>query len=479
MAVHPTGHFFAIGYTDGSIAFWAVDDDSKPLVTRTLDDDHVDTVDQDLLRAHLDTRKKSSDKPRFVREPVYKLSWSGFPNSSDQRGGETVLAVLGGLVAPKRTTVTIFALPAFNPPAPLVDTTQNQLHPEFRRAMYQSVMPKRSFSYESRGLVQDYTLLSKDNPHFGGTFDPYAIIFILEVEKTRTIEVVEFPPPNFICTSQGQQAQLQAEYLDFDHQGESTSSGSPFEEHPLHFVTPFTFSNAGSLVRSGRLFTLRNDVYNNFVLQELSGDDSVKLKGGVAYPDSGQMNELKLSKYQPRRILSTCNKDNTVRFFDLSSTLLIPPENEPLKHAWPKPITSLTINLVDNLRTPGFAERLSTDPDQISVQSVQVATEALEVAILLSSGEVLIYNNATRMPVHGVSSPKQVSDKELVLIDPIPSAHQKRLKPFFMLCAGQSHVQTFSLSDIGRFSTLSKKQYAQIVYRIFSCLLQRRNPDHH
>jgi hypothetical protein len=91
-------------------------------------------------------------------------------------------------------------------------------------------------------------------------------------------------------------------------------------------------------------------------------DTVLKLKGGLAYPDSGQLTELKLSKYQPRKILVTHNEDKTVRFFDLSSTLLIPPENEPLKHAWPKPITSLTINIVDTLRDASLSERLSTAP---------------------------------------------------------------------------------------------------------------------
>lgn len=458
IAVHPTGHFFAVGYTDGSIAFWAVDDDSKPLVTRTLDDDDVDAVDQDLLRAHLDAGKKFGDRSRSVREPIYKLSWSGFPNSPDPRGGETVLSVLGGLVTPKRTTITILALPAFNPPAPPVDTSpssHNQLHPEFRRAMYQSVIPKRTFCYEPRGSIQDYLLLPRDNPHFGGSFDPYAILFILDIENTRTIEAIEFPPPNFICTSQ------QPEYPVDQKERllEPTSfmpPGLPSEgtdQTPLHFVTPFALSNAGSFIRSGRLFTLRNDTYENLALQQSLEDDLIKLKGGLAYADSGQLNELKLSKYQPRRILFTYNEDKTVRFFDLSSTLLIPPENEPLKHAWPKPITSLTIRLVDILRNSSAAKKLLAYPDQSSIESVQVAIEALEVAISLSSGEVLIYNSTIRKSADNSSSPKQIADKEIVLFDNIPCLRQNRLKPFFFIPAAQSHVQTCALSDIGNFLT--------------------------
>lgn len=472
IAVHPTGHFFAVGYTDGSIAFWAVDDDSKALVTRTLDDDHVDNVDQDLLHAHLDAGKSHNDRSRFVREPVYKLSWNGFPNSSDPRGGETVLTILGGLVAPKRTTVTILAFAAFNPQAPPVDNSlsQAQLHPEFRRAMYQSVTPKKFFSYEPRGPIQDYVFLPKDNPHFGGTFNPYAIIFTMDIENTRTIEAVQFPPPNFIWTNQDQQKRSQATPDDEEKEKSLELTG------PEYFVTPFVVCNAGSLVRSGRLLTLRNDVYENFVLGNASDVDTLKLKGGLAYPDSAPLNELKLSKYQPRRVLYTYNEDKTVRFFDLSSTLLISPENEPLKHAWPEPITPLTIRLTEILRNSSIVERLSTDPDEVSIQFVQAATETLELAISLNSGEVLIYHNASRKSINNPSSPKQAPDRDIILIDHIAPPSPNRLKPFFMLCAGQSQVQTFALSDIGNNSTIFRK-FVHIVHRISGSFLPRRIPN--
>ncbi|KAF8971726.1 WD40-repeat-containing domain protein [Flammula alnicola] len=52
IAVHPSGHFFAAGYADGSIAFWAVEDDNKPLLVRTLDSLDVNLVHADLLETH-------------------------------------------------------------------------------------------------------------------------------------------------------------------------------------------------------------------------------------------------------------------------------------------------------------------------------------------------------------------------------------------------------------------------------------------
>ena len=41
MSIHSAGHFFAVGYEDGCIAFWAVEDEDQPLQVRTLDDSDV------------------------------------------------------------------------------------------------------------------------------------------------------------------------------------------------------------------------------------------------------------------------------------------------------------------------------------------------------------------------------------------------------------------------------------------------------
>ncbi|KAJ3520531.1 hypothetical protein NM688_g9149 [Phlebia brevispora] len=85
IAVHPAGHVFAAGYADGSIAFWALEDEDKPLFSLTLDGQHdVHIVDADKLDRMLAKPKDESDEPR---EPIFKLAWSGFPNSTDPRGG--------------------------------------------------------------------------------------------------------------------------------------------------------------------------------------------------------------------------------------------------------------------------------------------------------------------------------------------------------------------------------------------------------
>ncbi len=451
IAVHPTGHFFAVGYADGSIAFWATGDDEKPLVVRTLDD--VDVVDSEKLQ----TRETDSSS-RPLREPIFKLSWSGFPNTMDPRGGETVLTVLGGLTTRKQSGLTVFAMPAFNPPEPAADVSvpQNGLHPAFRQAMCHAVAPKKTFFYETRGIVQDYLLIPRNTPHFGGTFDPYAILFVLDREGARAVEATEFPPPGFVSTlaQESREVSQETQVEESLDEGATAVPKSPGHQprSPIPLSLPFLLSNGGSNIRGGRLLTLETDVYENFVFQKFPDDANLNLKGGEAFSDPAQQNELKLSKYQPRRVLVTHNHDQTIRFFDLSTTLLIPPPNAPLQHAWPKPLTSLTVWLDVLFKDTTFVEKLSVSPDIVLIQSVHIAA-TLEASIALNSGEVIVYRNSAAPPklVASSSPSKEVAEKQIVLLEHIGSRPTSKLRPYFMLRAGKWKVETFALSDIGIF----------------------------
>lgn len=114
MAVHPSGHLIATGHADGSIVFWAIEDEDKPLLAITLDGiQDVNVAKADELEAALAGEHNTHDN---AREPIFKLAWSGFENSSDPRGGETALTVLGGLSHNDVSGLTTLLLPAFSPP---------------------------------------------------------------------------------------------------------------------------------------------------------------------------------------------------------------------------------------------------------------------------------------------------------------------------------------------------------------------------
>src|ERR1700722_11051609 len=117
IAVPPTGHFFAVGHADGCIAFWAVDDDDMPILVRTVDEIDVHIVDVNKLELILGQDAPQAPHPAtpLERKHISKLTWSGFPNASDPRGGETALTVLGGLTTGVEPGGTVLWLPPFNP----------------------------------------------------------------------------------------------------------------------------------------------------------------------------------------------------------------------------------------------------------------------------------------------------------------------------------------------------------------------------
>jgi hypothetical protein len=472
LAVHPSGHFFAVGYADGSIAFWAVEDDNKPLLVRTLEDTDVNLVDAEKLEKHM-VGSSSSKAQRTIREPIFKLSWSCFANAPDPRGGDTALAILGGLDAGNSPGLTTFILPGFNPTEPPSEppVPQDSLHPFFRNAMQQSLTPKKSYFYGTRGIVQDFLLLPHNSPHMGGNFDPYGILLITEYQRTRTVEVYQYPPPGLI---QIPQAPPTLEEAEAGFEGEQSPAGliSPAPPTPLPkslrhinpapqpLRTPFSLSAGNSGVLGGRLFKVGNDVYQDFVSKNTSDGLQVKLKGGQAFADSTKANELKLLKYQPHRILMTYNRDLSVQFFDISSQLSIPVEDAPLKHDWPEALPGLDIRLEEVFDDPSIAEILSVLVEKVSIQSVNVALEALECAVVLNSGEVLIYRPAVNRS--GNASSKILADTEIVLLDHIYSSPGRSLVPYFILAANEGPVETCALSEIGVYIKFRKSHKSNV-----------------
>ncbi|KAI0322973.1 WD40-repeat-containing domain protein [Amylostereum chailletii] len=161
ITIHPSGHLFVVGHIDGSIAFWAVEDDSQPLLVRTLDDIDVQIVDGDKLDEYL-PGADGPPKHHEPREPIFKLAWSGYPNSTDPRGGETSLIILGGQFGRDPSGVNVLWLPAFNPSEPpTMANSEESLHPHFRKAMRVSLDPSNAHFYPTPGLTQDFVLIPR------------------------------------------------------------------------------------------------------------------------------------------------------------------------------------------------------------------------------------------------------------------------------------------------------------------------------
>ena len=285
-----------------------MEDDDQPLLVRTLDSLHVNLVDSDALTADLDNKEKNQAE-KLTREPIFKLSWSSFSNSSDPRGGETTLTILGGLDKSKPPGLTVFLFPPFNPtepPSTPLSPKNENLHPFFRSSMIKSLNLSKSFFYETFGsVVQDYLLIPRNSPHLAGNFDPYAILLLTEsTQNVRTVRAYQYPPPGFVKSNlDPPEAPLEAETKENIEELPAASPQSPtpptppeksprlINYSPSPIRTPFTLSVASSGILGGCLIKIENDVYQSFV-DENFNDLHLALKGGQVYADP----DLKLSK---------------------------------------------------------------------------------------------------------------------------------------------------------------------------------------
>ena len=288
IAVHPTGHFFAAGYEDGSIAVWATEDEDKPLLVRSIEEADINSVNEQLLNLALEpSGDKPTDKP--IPEPIYKLGWSGYSNSPDPRGGTHTLAVLGGGRGKESSGVTVFSFSAFNP-------TENPTDPNvslpltIRKTMQDCLSNPAVYSYQSELVVSDFLLLPRDTPHLSGTFDPIAIVLVCNGGgDKRSISIMEFPPPSLAIVptppkitrnvSSSTAGAIGEELTETLHEMQRSSD-------PERLTLPNLLWTGSSGVVGGEILVLSTDTYGSLCLKDLEASwNEYGLKGGVAWAD--------------------------------------------------------------------------------------------------------------------------------------------------------------------------------------------------
>lgn len=299
IAVHPAGHFFAVGHADGTIAFWAVEDANQPLLVRTLDELDVDKVDGEALEAHLNKATTHGPSPR---EPIFKLAWSGFPNSPDPRGGETALTILGGFTPENGFGLTVLWFPTFNPEDP--PPIQDGLHPSIATAIRQSLDEPRCFIYSTNAPVQDFYLVPRDSPHFNYTYDPYAILILVDAgQGARMVDSREFPPPCF-ARPQVQPAppgtsQTEEDTLDALNAAlESLSMAA----YPQPVGMPFELNGSNFTADNYKIHVISREMYPELAqnLNSFGKRPRIRLSGGSSYMESSH--ETKVSKVTVSRV---------------------------------------------------------------------------------------------------------------------------------------------------------------------------------
>lgn len=154
-------------------------------------------------------------------------------------------------------------------------------------------------------------------------------------------------------------------------------------------------------------------------------------------------------QFEPHRIVITRNADLTIRFLDVSVQLLIPKPPSHFTSAFPHALPLLTIDVLALSGLPEIAPHLSPGfGEKMRIIDVQLAVESLEVGLVLSGGEVLVYRTADDQ---GVTA-RQLPDKRLVSLEHVPVADGLRFKPYFLITA-DSPVTAFAISDVGGHSS--------------------------
>lgn len=235
------------------------------MLVQTFDDVDVNLVDGTILEAKLGLVSEHPSRQFATREPVFKLTWCGFTNSPDPRGGHTILMVLGG-TSENTSGPTANLLPPFNPAGPFQEDEHGIiLTPELRATLRPLLIPLDSYTYDSLEVVQDYLLIPRNNPHFSKGFDCAAILMITEsLGQTRGVIAFEFPPPRFFSVMKPtdvRQSSQSAELGDITQQLTSTFMEMQLSSEPDTVLLPDSIMNGKSGILDCYIHTMKKELY--------------------------------------------------------------------------------------------------------------------------------------------------------------------------------------------------------------------------
>ncbi|GAA6059605.1 hypothetical protein JCM10212_005104 [Sporobolomyces blumeae] len=425
LAWRPDGLVFAAGHEDGMISFASIQDET-PIAMRTLERADVNkTTEEDLFG----WSQGAGQRQLSGREPVFRLAWSGFPEESyldraaaalsgvtgpasplippasptiptspaelDEAAAHvqtgTMLTVMGGILPSDPTGIHVLEFPVYSAPVagPTHAKTGNLSVP-VREALRASVSPVGHHLYPTSTPPEDFLLLPRTSPHFGLAFDPTTILITTGPDRrhpvlaaphaVNNVEAWSFPP-----------SALRA-------------------PRSLRVPTALSFSG-GKTCASTRLVTVSATTYRKLVHQFDVSDElasRIPLRGGTAFPrprphvvpNTDGAASPRMSDNHAR-ILITLHVDLVVRFWDVSSHVLWgykpDPGAEPhVTLEYPRPLAHLDVDLNAALTDPraidlAAARLVRERPWELELDKVSWADETLELAVSVSTGDVLVF----------------------------------------------------------------------------------------
>lgn len=365
------------------------------------------TTEEDLFG--WSSQGKIGERKPSGREPIFKLAWSSFPLESyydmaragwggsgshptspnlsegmprteekTHTGGGTVLIILGGLLPNDPTGVHLFELPVYVPPASHFTTSSSgNISPPLRQALKDSITPLQHNLYPTATPPEDFLLLPRESPFFNQSFDPTSIIITTGAD--RSLPVLAAPHA--------------------DHSIECWTFPPTASRLPRELALPCAFSWAGRGTCTGlETFKISNYSYRKLVHQfeKAVEKERVGLVGGRARGKDRSTDQRHKASDGEGRILISMHVDLTIKFWDISDHLL-GKHGEILQMEYPRCLGHLTLDLKDILWKDEEAGRhleatrlLRERPWDLEIAKIDLALESLELAILLSTGDVIV-----------------------------------------------------------------------------------------
>ncbi|QRV80121.1 potassium voltage-gated channel family protein [Ceratobasidium sp. AG-Ba] len=452
VAWHPDGRLFAIGHMDGCISFWSVEEEDKPLDVRTVDRAGVHKVDFEAFAAAAALPPGNSHAP--THEPIYKLVWTPkrlAPNTTVSAKG-SYLTVLGGLQPSTPPGIPCLYFPPFVSPANTTITTEGlDSNPALRDALIASVTPTAyaEILTNPKLTVEDILVVPEHSQMLVTKSTP---------DGRRTIQVEQHPPSTFVDTV-GSLCTIPADEI-----GMGASSSKPsqavLDARPIFaepspsrvpvemMMTDLIEAKLQVMSKSGVGWLVQDTVRKTFgeddkdkIAKDVERDRLSWLRAGEA--TANVEGQKRSAKFEPSRIVVGIHADNIVRFYDISSQLLLNPT--PLRFEHPQSLPNLDIDPHWTLSHPllsGFRR-----PDG-HVRSVHFAPSSLECAVVLGQGWVLAYKFAkagTQVPFEA-----RVIEDGVIDLSPMSFEDEEKFRPLCGIAeVRRGEVTCAALSDVG------------------------------
>ncbi|KAL5519337.1 SRO7 [Sanghuangporus vaninii] len=466
LCIHASGQLFVTGHIDGTLAFWAVGDEDRPLMVRTVQKVDIDyPVGEELDRVLSNPQPPSEDDiARHQLEPIFKLAWSSFGSQSlsDPYSSDTILTILGGALRGQETGIVTIYLPPISLPSPSSNDT-DRVQPETRKILSKSFSSMDIYLYSTIGTAIDFLLVPKENPHFEGNLDPSAILIIFEwPEGSRSIDAREYPPSTFgigLPTETLTSASSSRKEADnpLDLELSPTLKSVRLNNVPKDYTQSLPSALWSGLygICDGDVVRLESEQYDllrkayhpsmsNIFTQ--MGREKVAGIAWVNYEDHDQAQDVLFTKRQANRLLVTHHRDRSIRFQDISPQLLLASVSSPLSSSFPAPLPHLTISLARLLTESCIIEaRRPLTLDEADVQSLQLTSESNECMVVMRSGHVFVLGFDQRQ--RHVSNFVDFQD-DLVRLMHVPS-EANTFQPTVMIGNVWGPVTTAEMSNIG------------------------------